>query len=283
VSADILAPLIGTGVVLAGVLGLLIGSFLNVVVYRVPAGASVVSPPSACPGCGSAIKPYDNIPVLSWMVLRGRCRECREPISARYPLVELAGGLAFVGVAWWWSASQGIPDSVGELISGGLALLAFLYLASISIALALIDVDVHRLPDRIVLPAYGVLGALLWSSALVAGQPEAIVRSAVGSASLALFYVALAFVKPGAMGLGDVKLAGVLGLASAWLGWPQFVVGAFGAFIVGGLFAIALLATRRVSRGSGIPFGPWMLAGAWVGIVAGEPLVSFYLSSLGLG
>jgi leader peptidase (prepilin peptidase)/N-methyltransferase len=278
-----LAPLLVAGVVLVGILGVIIGSFLNVVVHRVPMGGSVVSPPSACPGCGSGIRAYDNVPVVSWLVLRGRCRTCREPISVRYPLVEVAGGAAFVGVAWWWTARSGLPESTSALVADGLGLVAFLYLAAISIALGLIDIDVHRLPDRIVLPAYVVVAVLLGVSSFVDGAPDALLRAVIGAAVLAGLYLALAFVKPGAMGLGDVKLAGVLGLALAWLGWPEVIVGAFTAFLTGGLFGIVLLVTRRASRESGIPFGPWMLLGAWIGILAGEPLASFYLSSFGLG
>ncbi|RWZ64301.1 prepilin peptidase [Labedella populi] len=277
-----LVPLLTVGAVLVGVFGLLIGSFLNVVVYRVPNGLSVVSPPSACPGCGEGIKPYDNVPVLSWLVLGGKCRSCREPISARYPLVELAGGAAFVGVAWWWTASTGLQATPTAVIASGLGLVAFLYLAAISLALGLIDLDVHRLPDRIVLPAYVVLTVLLGTASIIAGDPGALGRAAIGGVVLAAFYLVLAFVKPGAMGLGDVKLAGVLGFALAWLGWEELIVGACGAFFTGGLFAIVLLATGRARRGSGIPFGPWMLLGAWIGIVAGAPLADLYLSSLGL-
>jgi leader peptidase (prepilin peptidase)/N-methyltransferase len=205
------------------------------------------------------------------------------PIAARYPLVELAGGLAFVGVAVWWTVARGLPESTAGAISGLLGLVAFLYLAAVSIALALIDLDVHRLPDAIVLPTFAVLALLLGASSLVGADGGALGRAAIGAAALAAFYLVLAFVKPGAMGLGDVKLAGVLGLALGWLGWPELLVGAFGAFLTGGLFGLALLAARRASRGTGIPFGPWMLLGAWIGIIVGEPLATLYLTSLGLG
>jgi leader peptidase (prepilin peptidase)/N-methyltransferase len=278
-----LTPLLIAGGVLVGVLGLLIGSFLNVVVYRVPAGMSVVSPPSACPRCGTGIRPRDNVPVFSWVLLGGRCRSCRTSIPVRYPLVELAGGAAFLAVAWWWTVRAGLPTSPMELVASGLALVAFLYLSAVTISLALIDLDVHRLPDAIVLPAYAVLAVLLGASSLLAGDLAALGRAAVGAVALAAFYLLLALVKPGAMGLGDVKLAGVLGLALAWLGWPQLVVGAFAAFLTGGVFALILLAAGRASRASGIPFGPWMLLGAWIGCIAGAPLAHLYLSSLGLG
>src|SRR3990170_2318076 len=139
----------------AGVFGSLIGSFLNVVIFRVPAGRSIVSPPSACGSCGAAIRPFDNVPVLSWLVLRGKCRDCSAPISARYPLVELGTALFFAGVAWFVFA--GLPVGASPAIANiatVLTLVAFLYFAAISVALALIDLDTHRLPNSIVLPAY---------------------------------------------------------------------------------------------------------------------------------
>src|SRR3990170_6426473 len=125
----------------AGVFGSLIGSFLNVVIFRVPAGRSIVSPPSACGSCGAAIRPFDNVPVLSWLVLRGKCRDCRAPISARYPLVELGTALFFAGVAWFLFAGLrvGASPAIVNTVATVLMLVAFLYFASISVALALID------------------------------------------------------------------------------------------------------------------------------------------------
>src|SRR6478752_7715383 len=149
------APLLLMGVGFVAVFGLLIGSFLNVVVYRLPAGRSIVSPPSACGSCGTEIKPYDNIPVVSWLALRGRCRTCRSAISVRYPLVEAATAGAFALVAWWFWAGPQAPAAGGTqaLVAGLLTLMAFLYLTAITIALALIDLDTHRLPNAIVLPS----------------------------------------------------------------------------------------------------------------------------------
>ena len=266
----------------AGGLGLLIGSFLNVVVYRVPAGMSISSPPSACPGCHSPIKAYDNVPVVSWVALRGRCRSCRTAISARYPIVELATGGFFALVAavvWPWTA---VPTEVAPLVAALLELVAFLWLAGASVALAIIDVEHHRLPDAIVLPSYAVGLVLLGASSALSGEWDALLRGVVGMAALFVFYLALALVKPGAMGLGDVKLAGVLGLWLGWLGWGELVVGAFAAFLLGGLFSIVLLATRRAQRTGGIPFGPWMLAGAWVGVLVGGIVAASYLQLLTL-
>ncbi len=264
----------------AGGLGLLIGSFLNVVVYRVPAGMSIASPPSACPGCHSPIKAYDNVPVLSWLALRGRCRSCRTAISARYPIVELATGLFFVVVAARIWPLGDVPIEAAPLVAALLELVAFLWLAGASVALAIIDVEHHRLPDAIVLPSYAVGLVLLGASSALSGEWDALLRGVVGMAALFVFYLALALVKPGAMGLGDVKLAGVLGLWLGWLGWGELVVGAFAAFLLGGLFSIVLLATRRAQRTGGIPFGPWMLAGAWVGVLVGGIVAASYLQLL---
>ncbi|MET4638622.1 leader peptidase (prepilin peptidase)/N-methyltransferase [Mycetocola sp. 2940] len=284
---DAMTPILVAAVAL-GAFGLLVGSFLNVVVYRVPNGMSVVSPPSACPGCGSGIKAYDNVPVLSWLVLGGKCRSCREPISARYPLVE-AGVAVFFGVVgvWWWVTSMrplAADSSIdrGEILASVLVLLAFLWLAGISVSLALIDLDTHKLPNAIVLPSYVVGGALLATAGILNGDLDALIRAGIGMAALWTAYFLLAMLYPGGMGFGDVKLAGVLGLYLGFVGWDALVVGAFAAFFLGGLFAIVLLVLKKVNRKGGIPFGPWMLVGAWTGIFAGNTLFTSYLSLLGV-
>jgi leader peptidase (prepilin peptidase)/N-methyltransferase len=270
-------------VILAGSLGLLIGSFLNVVIYRVPLKMSIVSPPSACPRCGARIRGYDNIPVISWLLLRGRCRECSEPISARYPLVEVGTGLLFVLVVLrFWPAVVAANAGSTAVAGAVLVLIAFVYLATISVVLALIDLDTHTLPNRIVVPAYGVGAVLLGAAGVLSGDGQALLRAAIGAATLFLAYAAMAFGYPGGMGFGDVKLAGALGLFLGYLGWGQLIVGAFGAFLLGGLFTVVLLVLRRANRKSGIPFGPWMLAGAWIGALFGEPVARGYLALFGL-
>jgi leader peptidase (prepilin peptidase)/N-methyltransferase len=252
----------------AGAYGLVIGSFLNVVVWRVPRGTSIVSPPSACPACGHQIRRRDNIPVLSWLVLRGRCRDCSAPISTRYPLVEAFTGALFVLVVWWSGVQWTLP--------------AYLYLAGIAVVLALIDLDTHRLPNSVVLPSYAVAAALLalasWAPGTSSGAWESMPRALIGAAAMFVFYAALMVVYPAGMGFGDVKLAGVLGLYLAWVGWGSLVVGFFAAFLLGGLFSIALLLTRRAGRRTGIPFGPWMLLGTALGIGWGQPLWVGYLA-----
>ncbi|WP_421733819.1 prepilin peptidase [Cellulomonas sp.] len=248
------------------VLGLLIGSFLNVVIWRVPRGESIVRPPSACPKCGKEISARDNIPVLSWLLLRGRCRSCHDPISVRYPLVEAGTAALFGLVAVRFGESWAIP--------------AYLYLAAISVALGLIDLDVRRLPDAIVKPSYVVALVLLAGASLGEQDWPALLRAVVAGVVLFAFYFTLVLVRPGGMGWGDVKLAGVLGLYLGWIGWGALVVGGFAAFLLGGLYSIGLLLARRADRKSSVPFGPWMLGGALLGVAVGEQLWSAYLGVL---
>jgi leader peptidase (prepilin peptidase)/N-methyltransferase len=253
---------------IAGLLGLAIGSFLNVVAHRVPAGESIVSPPSACPKCGHEIRNRHNVPVLGWLVLRGRCFDCAEPISARYPLVELGTGLVFVLVA----LRLGTGDE-------GLRLLpAYLAFAGIGIALALIDLDVRRLPDVIVLPSYPVLGALL----ALAGDGHALLRAVEGGAILGAFFFVVWYVAPGGMGFGDVKLAGLVGGMTAYLGWGTFLVGAFLGFLLGAVAGVLLMAGGQAGRKSAVPFGPFMILGAWTAILGAGSLGDLYLHSIGL-
>lgn len=264
-------PLVPTGLYLAtlGVLGLLIGSFLNVVIYRVPAGLSLVTPGSACPRCDHPVRPYDNVPVLSWLALRARCRDCSAPISARYPLVELATGALFVAAGWKFG---GTPYTVAALA-----------LMAAGVALFMIDLDHRRLPFAIT----GVLGALV-----VAGLALDVVVDGGGPVLTALISVGLWLGVYGGiwlatagrgMGLGDVALAPVLGLALGWLGWGATLTGLMGGFVIGALVGVVLLATQRAGAKSRIPHGPFMLSGAALGLFAGEPLWQGYLGLVGLG
>lgn len=271
---------------IAGLFGLAIGSFLNVVVWRVPRGESVSLPPSHCPHCDKPIRPWDNIPVVSWLILRAKCRDCGGRIATRYPLVELATGVAFTGVSFLvlngTILSESVESPVVVWLSTALVLVAFLYLVAISLALVLIDLDHHRLPNSIVIPAYVVGGVLLGLASILVGDYSALLRGAIGMVSLFAGYLLVALAYPGGMGFGDVKLAGVLGLFLAWCGWGQFSVGVFSAFVLGGVFSVALVLVRRATRKSAIPFGPWMIAGAWVGILFGAHIWSGYLASFGI-
>jgi leader peptidase (prepilin peptidase)/N-methyltransferase len=268
--------LVTFGVVVAGVLGLIIGSFLNVVAVRVPAGTSLTRE-SRCPHCDIAIKPWHNVPVLGWLALRGRCASCGASISARYPIVEAITGVLFALVAWAVLTTATTPVAATLVL-----LAAYLYLAAISVVLMVIDLDTRRLPNAIVLPSYIVV-AVLFTLACVLGAPwESLLRAAIGGVALWLFYFVIRVIRPDGMGGGDVKLAGVLGAYLAWVGWGALVVGAFAAFLLGGVFGILLIAVRRAGRKSAIPFGPWMILGAWVGLAVGQPIGEWYLGLLGL-
>jgi leader peptidase (prepilin peptidase)/N-methyltransferase len=256
---------------LIALLGLAVGSFLNVVIWRVPRGENLSSPPSACPRCAHEIRARDNIPVLSWLLLGGKCRDCREPISIRYPLVEAGTAVAFV------LAALQIGFTSPEVWS----LPAYLYLVAISIALGLIDLDTRRLPNRIVLPSYVVAGVLLAAASVALQDWVPFALALAGSGILFLLYFLLALASRGGMGFGDVKLAGVLGLYLGFSGWGTLAVGAFAAFALGGIFGLILLAVRRAGRKSAIPFGPWMIVGAWIGIAFGANISTSYLSAIG--
>ena len=230
--------------VLAGLLGLAVGSFLNVVVWRVPRGESVVTPRSHCPNCNAGIRPRDEIPVVSWLLLKRRCRDCQASISARYPLVELLTAAVFVAIAVRFRHSPSwIP--------------AYLYLAGLGVALALIDLDIRKLPNALTLPAY-LVGPLLLAVA-VAGDGNAgwssLLRAAGGLAGMYAFYYLLWFATSGrGMGFGDVKLAGVLGLFLAFLGWQTWAVGLFaGFFMVGYLGETTESLIKSINFSSSLP------------------------------
>jgi leader peptidase (prepilin peptidase)/N-methyltransferase len=231
-----------------GVIGLVIGSFLNVVIYRVPRDESVVSPGSHCPHCEAPIKGWHNLPVLGWLVRRGRCAACEASISPRYPLIEALTAGLFVAVVVRFGVSPQLP--------------AYLYFSAIAVALAFIDFDVQRLPDAIVLPSYVVGVVLLMPAGAAGGNWWSAERGLLAMASLFALYFTLSMAYPGGMGFGDVKLAGLLGLFLGWISWGSVLVATFGAFLLGGGVGIALLAAHRATRKSAIPFGPFMLAGA---------------------
>lgn len=263
-------------VVAAGILGLAIGSFFNVVAYRVPAGIPLTRE-SRCPHCDTAIKSWQNIPVLSWIALRGRCATCHAEISPRYPIVEALTGVAFAGVTWLFLAGTRTAADAGVWATA-LEVTAYLYFAAISIVLTLIDLDTKRLPNAIVLPSYVVAIVLLTLAAWLGGDWSALLRAGIGMAALYGFYFLLRLVRPDGMGGGDVKLAGVVGLYLGWIGWGALAVGAFAAFLIGGVTGLILIAARRAGRRSAIPFGPFMILGAWTGILAGETIGRAYLS-----
>jgi leader peptidase (prepilin peptidase)/N-methyltransferase len=245
----------------AGFLGLVIGSFLTVVITRVPERLDLWHR-SACPRCGAQVKARDNVPVVSWLILRGRCRHCGEAISPLYPAVELATAVSFVAVALWIRPLAAIP--------------AYLYAAAIGVALTAIDIRTRRLPDAIVYPSYPVLVVLLTVASWISGEWNRLATAAIGGLGLLLVYLAMAVLVPRGMGLGDVKLAGLVGLVLAYLGWGPLAVGFLAAFLLGAIWGIGVMIRAKSGHGTTIPFGPWMCLGAALGCAVGTPLWDLY-------
>jgi leader peptidase (prepilin peptidase) / N-methyltransferase len=252
-----------------GLLGLLIGSFLNVVIYRVPAGQSLVSPSSACPACAHPVRPRDNVPVLSWLLLHGRCRDCAAPIAARYPLVELATAALFATVGWRFGST---PYAAAALV-----------VAAAGVALFMIDLDHRRLPFEITgAMAVGTVVALVIDA--VRHGPDPVLPALLGAGLWLAVYGGIWLVTAGrGMGLGDVALAPVLGLALGWLGWGPALVGLGAGFVIGATVGVGLLLSGRAQAGAKVPHGPFLLSGAAVGMLAGGPLAAAYLRLVGLG
>ena len=244
--------------VLALLFGAVVGSFLNVVVHRLPRGESVVRPRSRCPGCGAAIRPYDNVPVLSWLWLRGRCRDCGEPISVRYPLVEALTALLCAAVV----VAKG-PHASALL---GVALVLVL------VPITLIDLEVRLIPN--VLTIAGSVAALAILGATDAGAiPGHLLAAAIAGGLL----FAIVFVYPRGMGMGDAKLVGMLGL---FLG-RSVGVALFTGFLAGTVVGALIIARLGVARGrkTAIPFGPYLALGGLVAFFAGDAIVDWYLDT----
>jgi leader peptidase (prepilin peptidase) / N-methyltransferase len=240
--------------VLAAPLGLIIGSFLNVVAYRLPRGESIVKPRSRCTSCGTEVRARDNVPLVSWLVLRGRCRHCDAQISARYPAVELATGLVFALVA----LARG-PH---------LELLIDLPFAAMLIAVADIDLEHRIVPNRILAPM--AVWAVAASALVRPGKlPELLIA---GAAAFTLLLVA-ALAYPGGMGMGDVKLAGVMGLCLGVPVAPALLI----AFLAGSIVGVAIMLRHGAgARKRAVPFGPFLALGGLVALVAGHDLVHLY-------
>jgi leader peptidase (prepilin peptidase)/N-methyltransferase len=242
--------------VLAFVFGTIVGSFLNVVAYRLPRGESLVRPASRCPSCGTPIRPYDNVPVLSWLLLRGHCRSCRVPISPRYPLVEAVTGLLCAAVV----VAKG-ADADAWL---GLALVLLL------VPITLIDLEVRLIPNALTLT--GAVTALAILAVTDSGEiVEALIAGAAGGGFLLLAVLAY----PRGMGMGDVKLAGMLGLFLGRAVGPAMFVALVSGTLVGAVIIVRVGAAR--GRKTAIPFGPYLALGGLVGLFAGDAIVDWYL------
>ncbi|MBM3674778.1 MAG: prepilin peptidase [Actinobacteria bacterium] len=252
-------------VVACALLGLVIGSFLNVVVWRVPRGESVVHPRSHCPRCDAQLAASENVPVVSWLALRGRCRHCGAPVSLRYPLVE-------VGCAGLWAAMALRFGAAWELP-------VYLGFVSALLTLALIDLDTYLLPNRIVYPLAGFLVVGFAAVAFGTGAWSAYGRAlASGAAAFAAFFL-VHVAAPRGMGFGDVKFAFCLGVALGWISVGTVVLGLFLGFLLGAVVGVILIALHRKGRRDQVPFGPFLAAGTVLALCFGQPLLDLYLGS----
>lgn len=240
----------------AGVIGAVFGSFLNVVAYRLPRHQSLISPASRCPKCSTPVRPYDNIPVLSWLILRGRCRSCGEPISPRYPLVEAATGLLCLGAVLAHHSAVSIALSLALIL--------------IVVPAALIDLEHRIIPNRIT--ALGAALALILGLALdPSGEPERLIAGLCAGGFLLL--AALAY--PGGMGMGDVKLAGVMGLFLGAAVAPAILL----ALLAGVGVGAVVIARKGAKEGrkTAVPFGPFLALGALFAVFLGPQIVDVYV------
>ena len=254
---------------LAGVVGLAFGSFANVVIHRVPRGESLVRPGSRCPACEAPLAWHDNLPVAGWLLLGGRCRACRAPIAARYPLVE-----AGMGLLWFLLTLRLVATGLGWAVP------AYLALAFACLVLAVIDASTRLLPNRITYPAFPVLLGLLLVASVGLGDLGRLARGLLAAAAVGAFFLLLALISPRGMGLGDVKLAPTLGLALGWLSWGTVAVGVFAGFLLGGLAGVGAILLLGLTRKSLLPFGPWLVAGALLGVLAGADVAAWYARAL---
>jgi leader peptidase (prepilin peptidase)/N-methyltransferase len=234
-------------------------------IYRVPRDESLLWPSSHCPSCREPLKVRHTVPVMSWLALRGRCAYCHDPISLRYPLVELANGALFAAITLRFGLGVQLP--------------AYLYLAAIGLALGLIEFDVRRLPDSIVLPSYVVSVLLLMPAGAAHADWSTATRALVSMLALWLVFFAMAIAYPTAVGFGDAMLAGLIGLYLGWLSWGTLLIGAFGGFALAAI-GTGTLALNRRSTVQAVPFAPCLVAAAVLSLFIAVPITSWYGSSL---
>jgi leader peptidase (prepilin peptidase)/N-methyltransferase len=248
-------------IAIAAIGGLCLGSFLNVVAYRLPAGLSLVTPGSACPGCGTAIRPYDNIPVVSWLALGGHCRTCDTSISPRYPITEALTGALFAAVVIAKAASPSI----------------WLDLIFISALVAITQIDLQHqiIPNRILAPL--ALAAVVLTAVF---QPHLLAERLIAGGAAGGFLLIAVLASPAGMGMGDVKLAAVMGLVLGRAVAPAMFI----ALILGTAAGMAVVAHKGVRDGrkTRVPFGPFLALGSVVSLFAGNALVNVYLHGVGL-
>lgn len=267
-TAEIWSPVVTAFIAVAcGLVGLCVGSFLNVVIHRVPQRESVVRPRSKCPTCGTPISDRDNIPVLSWIMLRGRCRSCDAPISARYPAVELATAGLFVAAAITFAHSWALP--------------AFCVFFAALLAITVIDLDHFIIPNRVIYPTLFITAPLLLAAAALEGDWRPAEHAAIGGVAGFVAFFIVHLVSPRGMGFGDVRLAGVIGMMLGWLGLGFVALALFLSFLFASVIGIGLMVTRLRSRKDAVPFGPFMAAGALIAALWGRVIIDAYVRSRG--
>lgn len=245
--------------VLAGVVGLAMGSFAGVVVDRVPHSRSILAPASHCDACSVPLRALDNVPVFSYLALRGRCRSCRAPIPVRALVVEVLTAALFVLLAFRVQPLWALP--------------AYLAAATGLVALSLVDLELHRLPTPIVYWTAATSGLLLVLASAATGRWVALVHALIGAGVCFAAFFAIFFAAPKGMGFGDVRLAALCGGCLGWLGIGLVPLGILASFILAGVPAVALLALGRATRKSQLPFGPYLAAGTLVAVSFGPALL----------
>ena len=242
-----------------GVFGLLIGSFVGVVVDRVPRKESIVSPPSHCVACEAPIRPYDNIPVIYYVALRGRCRACHTRIPPRDALLELGTGILFVLLAWRLGSAWALP--------------AYCVFAATAVAISAIDIEHMRIPSAVVYATAALGAPLLVLASAGTHDWSALESAAIGGAGAFATFFALFYAVPKGIGFGDVRFAGLCGGFLGWLGYREVVAGFLISFVVAGVPAALLLAMHKVKRQTKIPFGPFLAAGTVIAVLFGAPII----------
>ncbi len=250
--------------IIAFVFGTIVGSFLNVCIYRIPKGLSIVLPPSHCPSCSAPIKPYDNIPIVSFLLLRGKCRSCKAKISPRYPIVEALNGLMYVLVIWRFGPGWSTP--------------VFFAFCSALIVITFVDLDIQIIPDVITLP--GIVIGLMAGSLIL---PDPFERSSllgfkhavIGLASGGIVFYVIAVLSRGGMGGGDIKMMAMIG---AFAGWKSVLLTTFAGSLLGSFVGICLMIFKGKGRKTKIPFGPFLALGALISLFYGQEITAFYLN-----